>query len=242
MPFRPLEGEFYNIVLREKLPKQLGGGRVSVELGVYYIGPRNLMMQILDNGQFTGELLPVPRKRNYRFKLVSLADVGLAEPLEFEEWLEFMKSKELTIADIEAMQPGEQLKVIQLHRNLGDYVLNEYVNPYDTAISAVEFFAPVGGLYTHSHDLHGRLLDVPDDCDCGESEFNFHLNYQGTHWYPLGDDGLLPVATGEYMIRHAVADYRAYPKSTKVGMRGPMLRLSDVEKAPPLYHREISYI
>jgi hypothetical protein len=163
---------------------------------------------------------------------------NLKGALHFSEWLDFMKSKELTIADIEAMQPGEQLRVIQLHRNLGDIVLDERTNPYNTSIPAVKFFEGVGGLYTHSHDLHGTLLDIPDDCDIGSVDFNFHLNYEGKNWYPLGDDGFLPIATGEKCIRNAIADYRQYPKTTKVGMRGPMLKLSDVKDAPPLFHEE----
>jgi hypothetical protein len=164
--------------------------------------------------------------------------------LKINEWLEYMESKELTIADIEAMKPGEKLEVIQLHRNLGDVVLDVRVNPYGVAIPAVKFFEGVGGIYTHSHDMHGRFIDVPDECELGETEFNFHLNYKDRMWYPLKDNGCIPIADfptpyyADPWIRgmKASIDYRMYPKSAKVGMRGPMLKLSDVKNAPPVYH------
>jgi len=155
--------------------------------------------------------------------------------LEFEEWLEFMKPKELTIADIEAMNPGEKLQVIQLHRNLEDVVLEHGWNVYGVAIPAAKFFEHVGAIYTHSHGLHGRLIDVPDDCEFGEQEFNFHLNYiADIQWHPLDNQGFLP-RDGE-VERGIELNYRKYPKTTKIGMRGPMLKFSDVEKAPPVYY------
>lgn len=242
--------ELYTLTHHYRLPRKMGGGKVYVVNGVYLIVSKTKMVRALGHDEFGEEELEIPRGRGNKFELLSDAELKhYVEPeendesviygaLEFQEWLDYMEDKELTIADIEAMKPGEQLRVIQLHRNLGDMVLESRLNPYGQSIPAVKFFEPVGGLYTHNHHLSGYLLDIPDDAEMGDHEFNFHLNYRGKNWYPLGSDGLLPVATGESCIRGAVADYRKYPKTTKVGMRGPMLRLSDVEKAPPVYHYE----
>jgi len=242
--------ELYTLTHHYRLPKKMGGYDAFSNLGVYLIVPGQKMLKALGHGEFATDEVEIPRGKEYVFKLVPDGElkkyVDVEEPkpkiegaLEFQEWLDHMKSKELTVADIEAMKPGEQLQVIQLHRNLGDMVLDESVNPYGVAIPAAKFFEPMKGVYTHDHDLHGRFLDVPDECELGDHEFNFHLNYAGRSWYPLNDDGLLPLAPEESpVVQIAVADYRKYPKTTKVGMRGPMLRLSDVETAPPVYHYE----
>lgn len=238
-------GQLYNLVHKYQLSREMGGHMAIEPCGTFIIISDLQMARASGHGKFSETPQYIPRSDSYEFlPIEDTAPYFEPEPpkpkiegaLEFEEWLKHMKSKELTVADIEAMKPGEQLRVIQLHRNLGDMVLDGSVNPYGVAIPAVKFFESVGGLYTHGHDLHGRLIDVPDECDCGENEFNFHLNFKGKNWYPLNDDGLLPIKDGEYMVQGALEDYRKYPKTTKVGMRGPMLKLSDVEKAPPVYH------
>lgn len=254
--------EMYGITHNYRLPRKYGGQKASTFLGVYIIFPKSQMTKLtVSAGNLNlnfGKKEKIPKGKDYVFvRLPTPEDAmetliygkvpsrlipkpKLGDALEFEDWLNLMESKELTIADVEALKPGEEIHVIQLHRNLGDMVLDSHVNPEGVSIPASKFFLPVQGYYIHDYDLHGKFLDILDDEDGHMPlSFNFDLNYSGKSWYPLGDDGLLPVESGEYWIRNAVADYRKYPKTTKVGMRGPMLRVSDVEKAPPVYwHQE----
>jgi hypothetical protein len=250
-------GEIYTLTKIFTSPKKRGGRRGHRVIGVFLVILEDVMVKALGGGKFANVITPIPTTWNCKFELVSDNELSKWIPeqiesdkpkingaLKINEWLEYMESKELTIADIEAMKPGEKLEVIQLHRNLGDVVLDVRVNPYGVAIPAVKFFEGVGGIYTHSHDMHGRFIDVPDECELGETEFNFHLNYKDRMWYPLKDNGCIPIADfptpyyADPWIRgmKASIDYRMYPKSAKVGMRGPMLKLSDVKNAPPVYH------
>jgi hypothetical protein len=260
-----ISGEMYCLTHNYKLPKQFGGQKASTFLGVFLIDNSSMRRMGFRGGELNlGKLEKIPKGKSYVFTLLPDAEDALeasfygkipsrlipkpkiGDALEYGDWLRFMESKELTIADIEALEPKEKLVVVQLHRNLGDMVLDRHVNAEGVSIPASEFFLLVQGTYIHEQGLHGGFYDiwaVRKAVDAGldyvdADEFNFDLNYEGKRWYPLNDDGLLPVETGEPCIKNAVADYRKYPKTTKVGMRGPMLRWSDVEKAPPIYWRQ----
>jgi hypothetical protein len=236
----------FTITHHYKLPKQMGGGRGYSVLGMFLVCDNGLMIEVVSQKggkNLFGKRVTKPSGKGYKFEKVTnpgdFLDVvdAVFEALEFESWLNFMEDRELTIADIEGMKPGESIEVIMLHRNLGDVVLDPRVHPFLELFEAKVFFKEVRGKYTHVKDLHGILVDELGE----EGPFNFHLNYFGKLWYPLGDDGLLPVETGEACVRNAIADYRRYPKTTKVGWRGPMLRVSDLDDAPMVYHKSQRY-
>lgn len=228
----------YTITHHFRFPKALGGDRGRAELGMFVVLGDGNSVEVLGKNEF-GRIMETPKSKDYVFTKVPNPEDYLddePEELELSEWLEFMESRELTIADVEAMKPGQQVKIVMLHRNLGDVVRNPYLHPYGEVFDPEVFFKDVTAIYTHEKDLHGTLCD-----DEGTHSFNFDLNFKGTFWYPLNDDGKLPVETGEFIVRNATADYRKYPKTTKVGMRGPMLFFSALSDAPGVFHEKIDY-
>ena len=232
-------------------PKQMGGGKGHSDLGMFLCFGNGTVVPIFTNEKDKTRTLGLVREqlkgRQYRYKRVKNAHNVMSEiestlqaemekGLELSDWITHMSNQELTIADVEKLKPGDKLEVIMLHRNLGDIVRDPRAFPYGEYFEPEEFFAGVRGTYTHGKDMSGHIRHHEDDYV--DSSFNFHLNYRGNHWYPLGDDGLLPVETGETCVRGAIADYRKYPKTTKVGWRGPMLLVSSLKDAPLVYHEK----
>lgn len=121
----------------------------------------------------------------------------------------------LNIKDIYKMEPGEKMDVILLDRNVGDYM--------DGTKPGTKYNPTVKGLsyatYIHGKDLTGILTftDIGVVRSCFEWEIN-STSINGLFWSP---------------INHNKTDIKKLNPLTKIGWRGPAIRLSDAKKYLP---------
>lgn len=188
----------------------------------------------------------------------------LDKALEFWEWLEHVHPACLTIADILALKPGDRLHVLPMHRNLCDHVYPQF-EPARPAQPAPLFFAGRdGAVYVHEEGLRGRIEWHWDtERKYVDKPFEFEIEYQPDHWYPLTDGELppndplsdtdLPGArvdgwnsvpettppSGESELPWSIAGrhWTSFPENTRVGWRGPMILWSKLDDQPPVFTR-----
>lgn len=123
----------------------------------------------------------------------------------------------LTIADIQAMKPGETMDVIFFDRNVGDYLDGELERgerlPLISGVKRAASFAK----YTHGND---NLMGKIDFVNYGEvnDQFQWELNraraVRPGYWGPLQKN----------------ESWSDFHPNTHVGWRGPAVRVSDLKK------------
>ena len=116
------------------------------------------------------------------------------------------------------------MNVLCIDRNFFD-LIDHNINKGSVPFSA--FFKKSYKLkYIHEHNLCGQ----GQFNDMEPMKFNFELEYNDECWYPMNDDGLLPDNNdfGRPLNTSYGNNYRDYPSNTRIGWRGPMIRISDI--------------
>ena len=100
----------------------------------------------------------------------------------FDAWYEFAyQHMPLTIADIQALKPGQSLKVLAMDRNLGDICLE--VNKPDEVKIPVEFFRFNSATFTHQQDMQGTIVYHWQGGDSESMDFEFDVEYKKDHFF-----------------------------------------------------------
>jgi hypothetical protein len=140
-----------------------------------------------------------------------------------DKWLANMADKYVTIADILDLKLGQTVKFLCIDRNFGDS-FNGDMDAEPKSLDCFEYNNIL--LYKYDKDLLGLGRFENEDVEIdGYCEFPFDLNYRDGCWFPLDNKGFLP----EHLADETDSlDYREYPKTTRIGFRGPMIKWTDV--------------
>ena len=153
--------------------------------------------------------------------------------LSIEEWLTYMKEKNINIDFITNLNQNQKIKLLCIDRNFYDLIEN---NQYGTH-SPEDFFVNNYIInYQHDYDLSGFANWNFDNNDV-YSSFNFHLNYVNNSWYPLNNEGNLEFDEREAKIfnidlQNVKKNWQEYSGNTLVGWRGEMILWDDVIQSP----------
>lgn len=143
------------------------------------------------------------------------------------------KSKHITIQDILNLNNNEELDLLCIDRNFYDLIDH---NIGKEPMNYKEFFKKSYKLkYIHGKDCYGQ----GQFNDLTPKKFNFELEYNEHQcWYPLNDDGILPDVNiiGRKMKTSYGNNYRDYPTYTRLGWRGPMIKINDINKDDKFYY------
>ena len=158
--------------------------------------------------------------------------------LDLFKWVERVRKFYLTIGDIEKMMPGEKVDVVLLYPELFDVEIlkvtrNKMLHP--------ESLKKIAGTYVHKDGINGAL-NVAGGIIHTDATGN-HLQVQIDKGWHNFYDGFLPTKWQEFDFKtdKMVWKYRKkmgwkdLPKSTPVGWRGPIIRVSDLKKMPMFY-------
>ena len=171
--------------------------------------------------------------------MIDYVDTTPALPLKL--WLIIMEDKHITIKDIIKMNIGESKKLLCLDRNFYDFINNT-----NKPINAKDFFKYNYIVeYTHKNNLKGTLKYLGDWSDNKPQMFNFDLEYIKNHWYPLNNDGNLPINDLQGFAKFPWSkdkikpvSWKDYSTNTRVGWRGPMILWEDVCNSPKIIFKE----
>ena len=136
----------------------------------------------------------------------------------------------LTLGDLKKMKRGDKIKVLSLHRNVFD-TANEANDP-NRSYTAKQFFQRDGFEYIHESGVKGSIRM---HFEKSFRPFTFEIEYKPYRWYPLSDDGTLPVKGDVGTLLGVKKHYTAFPDSTPVGWRGPMIPWSKLEDLPRIF-------
>ena len=155
-----------------------------------------------------------------------MASVGA---LEMNDWYERSRPKWLTIGDVVRMKEGEALKLLVMDRNLMDTV--DAHNVRGKAHSPTNMFRKNFAIFTKTHGIRGEM-----QWEDAKTPFEFDIEFKKGRWYPLEDDHL-PSHDPQSMFSlfGSKKPWSAFPKSTHIGWRGPMVKWSHLSTMPPVY-------
>ena len=222
--------------------------------GIFRICSKGTMCQrALGHNRYSEEKTPIPygaicdSLNDYQFS--HFCRDAVPEPdfkgqgLEMLVWEDSVRDQCLTIADILDLQPGQQIKVLHMDRNLGDSSCQNSTGNH--LFRPSDFFRTSTAVYTHESGLKGTIKyswqdgpDYRDDPECQNPRpFEFDLEYKRDSWYPL-NNGCLPARDPQgfsdfnYNVPKPWQDFSA---TTRVGWRGPMLLWDKVDDQPDVY-------
>lgn len=162
----------------------------------------------------------------------------------------FIKKHWLTIGDIKKLKKGEEIKMLNFDRNIGDIIYNmiedKSLKPlklYDPK----EFFKNGWVKYYHNKDLLGKILyawqeedDYKNNSEANKPmKFIFHIEYKTNNWYPLDSKGYLPAKSGDFgniLLDGKKKHWTKFPDNTHIGWRGPMVIWSKLDNLPKIFY------
>lgn len=217
---------------------------ISYNAGVYNIvNNGNYMLEAIGPNKFSDEMIPIPRDAKYEELSDNQKEYYCREVnpkpnfngLEILDWKENVRNECLTINDILSLGKGEKIDVLIMDRNLSDWVCS--VNEYNTLYKAENFFRTNKATYIHNHDLTGKIIWEEGDLN-SEQPFEFHIEYQKDHWYPLKNNFLPKEDPQKFAFFSYPEDkhYMDFNDKTRVGWRGPMLLWSKMKNQPDIYY------
>jgi hypothetical protein len=141
----------------------------------------------------------------------------------------------LTIKDIERADVGTRFDCLLLHRNAYDVPCT--IHPLYVMMNPTEFLGHESRVtFTKTGDMKGILEERGYERD--EEVSVLHVEYSPHHWYPLDEDGYLPAEDiqGTWSLLGRKVHWSEFPKSTRVGFRGPMILWKDAMNLPDIYN------
>lgn len=153
---------------------------------------------------------------------------------EVNKWMNRIRRHYLRISDVLKMKKGDKIKLLVLDRNVNDVTSKNKTNKELVSYTPKHFFRKNFAVYTHNSGLKGTIKYFNMDL----MVFQFEIEYQKNHWYPLNNNGKLGKKD-----RHGYADfkdkaglhYSEFPKTTPIGFRGPMIKYSILKDLPKVY-------
>lgn len=162
-------------------------------------------------------------------KDVRKTKVNRMKGLDLFKWVERVRKFYLTIGDVEKMKQGETLDVVLLYSELFDHGILKIPR---NKMFLPECLKKIAGTYIHKDGITGVLTimdgiiysDVPDELQV-QIDKSWHNFFDGFLY--------------EYNVKTKM-DWKDLPKSTPVGWKGPLIRVSDLKKMPMFYIEELA--
>jgi len=153
--------------------------------------------------------------------------VNRMKGLDLFKWVERVRKYYLTIGDIEKMKSGEKLDIVLLYPELFDPGILKA--PRNQLLSS-ESLKKIAGTYIHKDGITG-ILNVAGGIIYSDKDdaLQVQINKGWHNFY----DGFLR----KYNLKTKM-NYTDLPKSTPVGWKGPLIRVSDLKKMPMFYIKE----
>lgn len=199
------------------------------------------------------------KQTNYACKNPSKKIINLEKKgLNHENWVLHNRKEWLTIADIEKMKKGDQIKVLLLDRNVMD-IVTENVK-CNKIYKPTEFYKKSWVIYTYDKPTEG-LMQLYYEINSNENKkriknnknkknnsilennrntpfkIDLEINYKEGSWYPLRN-GYLPAKDENWktnLLDGKKKKWTTFPKDTPIGFRGPMILWDKLDKLPNIY-------
>lgn len=155
--------------------------------------------------------------------------------LELYDWIQRVREFYLTIGDVEKMKSGEKVDVVLLYPELFDEAILK-VAKNKMLLPAI--LKKIAGTYIHKDGINGVLNvaagiiyeNSPEDLQVQIDKVweSFHHGFLPTKWQEFKGGKIV------WKYREKLG-WKDLPKTTPVGWRGPMIRVSDLKKMPMFY-------
>ncbi len=161
----------------------------------------------------------------------------------YNQWEKETRNFHSTIQSILDIPIGESRTFLCLDRNALDIVENRLYEIKKGIITPSELFENnyyirfvrttgiMGKIDIFYKNQEKRIINDEDkDDDYGE-ELEFDINYIRSNWYPL-KNGELPAIDSQFgtSLLGKVRDWKSFPKTTRIGWRGPMIPIEKIDK------------
>lgn len=177
---------------------------------------------------------------------VDRAKLEAAGAVRWSEWINTSRRHWMTLSDLASLSPGKPVKLVLLHRNVGDLSADESVNARGRAIRPARFFRKCVAVYVPDSDGSGGntrgTMQFTGEGELEQHPMELDVEYKAGLWHPL-KNGRLPARdpqniSGRLLGRGVAAHWKEMPRRTRVGWRGPMMRLEAVKdpSMPSIYY------
>jgi hypothetical protein len=159
----------------------------------------------------------------------------MEESLNIEEWIRATKPFHLTKEQVLKMKKGDVENFLLLDSNARKAYYDTKINPIGVAKTPREFFRNSTMMkFTYEDALKGRCFyNFMNEAD-PDWRFEFEVEYSPDCWYPLRN-GLL-LGDGRFVIPEEMkGSWEKIPIETRVGFRGPMIKISEFDKLPKVF-------
>ncbi len=155
--------------------------------------------------------------------------------LQVKNWIESTKAFHITKEKILAMKKGEVENFLCLDRNSCDAYYDTNIQTQGVAKTPREFFRNnLVMKFTYQEGLKGSSFFNYQKENEPEIVFEFHIEYQPDYWYPLQNGELL--GDKRFIIpENMKGSWEKIPIQTRIGWRGPMIRINDLDKLPKVF-------
>lgn len=152
-------------------------------------------------------------------------------------WYRKAEEYGLTIEDVLDFEPGEEVELLLLHRNIFDGTLDPKINKPKYKYTPTHFFRNEKWIYTHKKDLRGSLRLANTTIETRDFEWELEISdYNATdkdigalRWYPLENGKMGPLKNKKW---------NTFPKDTLVGWRGPALYWANLKDLPKITYEK----
>lgn len=221
--------------------------------GVYKVSEdRKTMTKAYGHNKFSNEPRSVPINAEFEelsddqidyFCRDSRPDPKLND-FELAKWEEHVRYECFTIRDVLDLKKGDKVRFLVMDRNLYDIVCSN--NEGNKLFDPEYFFRCNSVTYTHDSGVKGTMVYHwgglgPERSDSKEyKNWEFEIEYEKDKWYPL-KGGYLPASDPQKFASFHYEDkkhWSTFPKSTRLGWRGPMMVWEKVKHQPNIYWYE----
>ncbi len=170
--------------------------------------------------------------------------------LEMYDFIEQCKDNHLTINDILDLSAGDKLDVVIWDRNFEEYwIWNKAKSnkPYDPQI----FFGPNRWTIIYKGDMEWTIISEAGEGESFDHPVHLNTEHLNTYmiWVGLENDGMVHI---EYEIIkegnkipkgwiETHIHWKDFPKTTRVGWRGPIMLWKKLEKLAKVYYKKGYY-
>lgn len=167
--------------------------------------------------------------------------LALAPPIPFEvdRWNEVTRPFHLTIGDVLGMADGATIECMCLDRNYMDFMVDDVTERLPYAPNRAfrnGYFLVFTKRGTEGIAGEGGIKSSSTDEPSHDPAFEFDIEYAPGHWFPLEGGQLRPDnCERQRMPAHPATRWQDFPKSTRLGWRGPAIPVRYLRHLPKLY-------
>lgn len=158
--------------------------------------------------------------------------------MESNDWIKHTTPHHLQIKDICNLPTGTNIPVLVLDRNVLDIAECQDTNEVNCTYPPSQFFRHNRATYIHKDELTGDIIFHWESKDSNKIIFEFHIEYDTGHWYPL-ENGHLPKNNPQDVSsfqNDKSKSWKEFDPNTRIGWRGPMILWENIDNLPRIYY------